>query len=86
MARSVILPPSPLDRADLRVLKYVPREIHALKGQSSHNVIAHISAIQEKEKETPNDAESWADKCIFLLRVRGGSAAIAARTKKVDAN
>ena len=36
--------------ANLRLLKYRPREIHAIMGNASHSVIAHIASIKEQEK------------------------------------
>ncbi len=38
------------DRANLKVIKYVPREIHAIKGESSFATMAQMSAIREQEK------------------------------------
>lgn len=35
---------------NLSILKYTSRVIHQIKGESSHNAIAQMSAIQEQEK------------------------------------
>lgn len=36
--------------ANLSNIRYMPREIHILKAQTSHNVIAHVASIREQEK------------------------------------
>lgn len=35
---------------NLQIIKYVPREIHAIKGQSSREVLALMAMIREQEK------------------------------------
>lgn len=44
------LKPLSLDNVNLKVLNYTPREIHAIKGHSSHPTMALISSIKEQEK------------------------------------
>jgi hypothetical protein len=39
-----------LANANLKVLRYRPREIHAIMGQASHTLMAHIASIKEQEK------------------------------------
>ena len=39
-----------LDDVDLTLIKYVPREIHAVKGTSSHSTMAHMASVIEQEK------------------------------------
>lgn len=39
-----------LANTDLRLLRYTPQQIHAIKGETSHGTIAQISAIREQEK------------------------------------
>jgi hypothetical protein len=37
------------EHIDLRVLKYVPRVIHEIKGETSHNIMAHMALILRQE-------------------------------------
>lgn len=50
--RSPILPPKywRLDKDMPRLLVYVARTIHQIKGQVSYHILAHISEIREQEK------------------------------------